>query len=200
MQSSRLWGTEIAGLEECLGGLVARFQKTNVPLEVDEEQRCSPFSVDTRSRLGCNIESPANNAAARISPGCALARQREGYCLLLFPTKSLIVTPSSLFVTSSSRFPQGTDSVRTRFEGLKARRTIARLALTDFVGRSFHASCSVCISLKIHACTRKRTRLWVIGQALFVQSFANYRTRTNLRRGVMYRVHVGACFEFSVNR
>ncbi|KOX77996.1 hypothetical protein WN51_05884 [Melipona quadrifasciata] len=44
MQSSRLWGTEIAGLEECLGGLVTRFQKTNVPLEVDEERRCSPFA------------------------------------------------------------------------------------------------------------------------------------------------------------
>lgn len=49
MQSGRLWGTEIAGLEERLG-LVARFQKTNVPLEVEEERSSSPCSRRYSSR------------------------------------------------------------------------------------------------------------------------------------------------------
>ena len=82
MQSGRLWGTKIAGLEQCLGGLVACFQKTNVPLEVEEERHVLP-SHQYSSRLDI-ISSHRRIMQRHTSPGCALVRQREGYCLLLF--------------------------------------------------------------------------------------------------------------------
>lgn len=80
MQSSRLWGTEIAGLEECLGGLVARFQKTNVPLEVDEKSggvlRSRRYSVSA----GCNIESPTNNASRQGVPSRDKGKDTTSFC------------------------------------------------------------------------------------------------------------------------
>lgn len=138
MQSGRLWGTKIAGLEQCLGGLVACFQKTNVPLEVEEERHVLP-SHQYSSRLDI-ISSHRRIMQRHTSPGCALVRQREGYCLLLFLrplwNANAIILPWSLPVPSFSPLRVSHRDNLCTLWGIKSAAN-DDVALRDLVDRSW---------------------------------------------------------------
>lgn len=121
MQSGRLWGTEIAGLEERLGGLVARFQKTNVPLEVEEER--FPFDADTRLDIISSHRRIMRRAhVARVCP-----RETKGTRLSPFVSTSTVEREHrflDLSLLFSFCFLLGIGAVCERFEGLEVRQMI----------------------------------------------------------------------------
>lgn len=139
MQSGRLWGTEIAGLEECLGGLVARFQKTNVPLEVEEERSSSPFAsiLVSLDIISSHRRIMRRHTSARVCP-----RETKGRRLPPFVSTATMQPSSCFLFVFPPHLRASTRSTCTRFEGLKVRRTEFRvLALRDFrdrAPREFH--------------------------------------------------------------